>query len=99
MRRSSKWDEVWEQVSGKRSSSSVLSPKDANKERQDGKSGLDPVREESKANLFAEDGNMREFELKYINSDEDDPLDPLNRALQNVREIPLESYMSEDKAM
>lgn len=99
MRRSSKWDEVWEQVSGKRSSSSVLSPKDATKERQDGKSGLDPVREESKANLFAEDGNMREFELKYINSDEDDPLDPLNRALQNVREIPLESYMSEDKAM
>ena len=99
MRRSSKWDEVWEQVSGKRSSSSVLSPRDATKERLDGKSGLDPVREESKANLFADDDNMREFELRYINSDEDDQLDPLNRALQNVREIPLESYMSDDKVM
>lgn len=81
MRNSSKWDEVWEQVSGRKSSSSVLSPRDATKERQDGRSGLDPVREESKANLFADDDNMREFDIKYINSDSEDPLDPLNRAL------------------
>lgn len=99
MRRSSKWDEVWDQVSGRKSSSSVLSPRDATKERLDGRSGLDPVREESKANLFADDDNMREFELKIINSDEENALDTLNRALQNVREIPLESYMSDDKAM
>ena len=99
MRRSSKWDDVWEHVSGRKSSSSVLSPTGPGKDRTDGRSGLDPVREESKANLFGDDANMREFELKYINSDEDDPLDPLNRALQNVREIPLESYMSDDRAM
>ena len=77
----------------------MLSPRDATKERLDGRSGLDPVREESKANLFADDDNMREFELKIINSDEENPLDTLNRALQNVREIPLETYMSDDKAM
>ena len=68
----------------------------------DGAGGLHPVREESKPNLFPDSDtnkdSAREFELKYINSD-DDMNDPLNRALHNVREIPLESYLTDEKAM